>query len=440
MPNKVICDPVYRHIYFDPEEEKIVLALLNCKEVQRLRRIRQLGVGFMTYPGAEHSRFSHALGTSYLMNVALNYIRKNQDENISRQIRLAALSAALLHDIGHGPFSHLLENSFEKKHEKWTEEIICDPQSDVNKVLIKKGKYFPELVKGIINGQENKYSWISALLSGQLDVDRIDYLHRDSHYCGIMYGVFDYDWIFHNMKLCEENNFKQPVWKEKAKRAIEEYIFARLYMYLHVYYHKTTRGYEELLKTIILRAKEISKRKEKKISLTKEMTKFLRTKDLSYEEYLNITDDTILAHIAYWTKNKDKILADLSRRFLNRDGLKPVEVPDQISTGNLEKSAAINKIEELLIDRKFDPKYYFLENVTVAQAYDFYHGERNSEERTAKTSILIETKKGIQEISTVEGMLTIKVITGETYKKDYYYVPEETRKEVEKILKEKPGS
>jgi len=261
VPPKVIRDPVHNHIYFDRKDDRLILDLLNCREVQRLRRIRQLGLGCFTYPGAEHSRFSHSLGVCHLMKQALDHIRMNQSGEIevSERDRNTALAVALLHDIGHAPLSHVLEHALVGKHEKWTVELLTNDESEVKTKLAGCHEELPAVVAGLVTGEYPSLLWLRALISSQLDVDRMDYLLRDSYFCGVGYGYYDHQYAFHTMRIrtVPTHGQLQPVWLHKARHVIEEYLFARYYMHWNVYYHRTTKGYEELLIAACRRAADL---------------------------------------------------------------------------------------------------------------------------------------------------------------------------------------
>ena len=437
MAQKVIRDPVHNHIYFDKEADELLLRLLDCREVQRLRRIRQLGMSYVTYPGAEHSRFSHALGVVHLMKTALRYVEDNQGNEIPLppEHRLAALAAALLHDIGHGPFSHVLEKDFGGQHEKWTSLLITGPDTQVHKELARQGAAFPQLVNQIIAGQDERTLWLHALLSGQLDVDRMDFLLRDSHFCGVPYGEFDHQWIFHTMRVRPvlQGEVYQPVWLAKATRAIEEYIFARYYMYWSVYFHQTTRGYEELLKAICRRARQLLG-DGVGIPCTSAVEKFVSEETLDAEDFLRLDDAVLVAHFVQWADHGDKVLSDLARRFLTRQGFKPEKVTGRMSETPLEQKQTLGRIEEVLRAAGLPPEYYLLANVAVAQAYDYYHPEREAAEQTSATSILIEAEDGLQEISSLPDMGRLRAVTGQKERRSFYYVPKECRLAVRALL------
>ncbi|MDD1776841.1 MAG: HD domain-containing protein [Candidatus Helarchaeota archaeon] len=441
MIQKVICDPIHHHIYIDQSKEKLILDLINSREVQRLRRIHQLGISYLTYPGAEHSRFSHALGTYHLIKLALEYIRNNDSIRITEKDRIACLAAGILHDVGHSPFSHVLEKELEKSHENWTEELITSNDSEINFILKRHDREFPNLINQILFYPTKKLSWLHALISSQIDADRMDYLLRDGYFCGISYGLFDYRWIFHTMRIREiklgSSMIRQPVWIEKATRAIEDYIFARYSMYWAVYYHAVTRGYEEFIKAILRRVKYLVEKERPITFASNRLEKFIMKGKILYDDYIELDDSIFFAQFNLWTKARDNILKDLCKRFLSRRGLKCIDYrqeKDQI-TDMRTREKLHDKIKGELRRAKFNPEYYFLESVSAAKAYDFYHFEKEANERTAQNSIIILDKNDSPaEISSRIDMKRLKIIAGESEIKKYYYVPEECRSKINSLL------
>lgn len=441
MSQKVICDPIHHYIYIDLATEALILKLINSREIQRLRRIRQLGASFFTYPSAEHSRFGHALGTFHLAKTALEYLEKNSESKISKHDRLAVMAAALLHDVGHGPFSHVLEKKNGNSHEFWTEKLITSGKTEINYILKKYGSTLHEKVINILFHPHKKYRVYNALLSSQIDMDRMDYLLRDSYFCGNNYGTFDYRWLFHTMRIGSipsgRMTLEQPMWIEKAIWAIEDYIFARYNMYWTVYYHCATRGYEELLKTILKRAKDLSEENIPVEFVSDALEMFITKDRISDDEYLSLDDSVLIMQLNIWSHARDRVLRDLCQRFLSRKGLKWVdyrEEKDEKIDIRAREDAQIRIAREMK-KLHFDPKYYFLGSVSAAKAYDYYRVEKGADEQSAKTSIFILDKKNNPtEISARKEMQRLKAITGVSAIKKFYYVPEECRATVDRIL------
>src|SRR5712692_554268 len=259
MAAKIFRDPLYNYISVDRERDGWLLQLLDCPEVQRLRRIHQLGVSYFTYPGADHSRLSHSLGVLHLCQEALRHLETLTQDAQADAARHPLLAAALVHDVGHGPFSHLFEPCLDIKHEIWSCNIIRSTESKVHQVLQDIDSHLPERVAALV--EKNNFTpalWQKNLLASQLDVDRLDYLRRDSLFTGSGYGHFDWYRILHTFVLHGAmDKDRDLVWTAKAKYAIEEYIFSRFYMYENVYMHKTTRGFEKLLQAMWNRAKRL---------------------------------------------------------------------------------------------------------------------------------------------------------------------------------------
>lgn len=426
MADKVFCDPVHRHIVFNKSGDRVLLDLLACPALQRLRRIHQLGVSLFTYPGAEHSRFGHALGACHVMTQALASLNRNQPEvTLDDEVALAARCAALLHDIGHGPYSHLTERLFEVKHEARTAAIIReDPR--VNGALKKVSDDFPDLVVSLLHRDKPEYQFLSDLLDSHLDVDRMDFVLRDAHFCGVPFGAYDYLRILHTLRVEEfpYDKIRHPLWLAKGEHSIEQFLYARFHMYWTVYYHKTTRGFESLFETIIRRAKDISAGE----GCLPGVSGILKG-DLATPDFLLLDDNMMLAQIAVWRQSRDPILQDLSERFLCRDGFKPygrvVLRADNVSF--------LEDVKERLRRGGHDPEYYLLSNTRATTAYDYYRFEEEMGEQTPKTSIMLVDEKGIRhEVS--HRLPGVAALSREPNENTYYYVPRDLEGELRPIL------
>src|SRR5919202_1619075 len=202
MAAKIFRDPLYNYVSIDKGRDGWLLELLDTPEVQRLRRVHQLGISFLTYPGATHSRLSHSLGVVHLMQEALGHLAASGLDAQVERARHPLLAAALVHDVGHGPFSHVFEPCLGIRHEEWSCRIIRSPESRVNRVLRAADGSLPESVAALIEkGNDSAPLWQKNLLSSQLDVDRLDYLRRDSLFTGAGYGHFDWFRLLHTFTL-----------------------------------------------------------------------------------------------------------------------------------------------------------------------------------------------------------------------------------------------
>jgi len=316
VSDKVFRDPLYNYIGFDRQRDGWLIGLLDCAEVQRLRRIHQLGVSNFTYPGADHNRLAHSLGVAHLMKMVLEHLERVCDAEKIKNARQALLATALLHDVGHGPFSHLFEPCLGINHEEWSIAVVRDEGTQVHQVLKDQSAYLPDHVADLIDENSTKHpAWQRALMSSQLDVDRLDYLRRDSMFTGSGYGHFDWHRLLTTVQFCEDDT--DLAWPAKSALAIEEYIFARYYMYQNVYLHKTTRGFEQLLQAMWTRA-DLLRRDGTDINANPVLARFWETDqhkpgDLPVSDYLGIEEFTVLEQIQRWTTHSDKSLADCNR-------------------------------------------------------------------------------------------------------------------------------
>ena len=245
IEEKVFKDPVHRYVHV---RDQVIWDLIKTREFQRLRRIKQLGTTYLVFHGAEHSRFNHSLGVYEIVRRIVDDVFKGRPE-WDEDERLLVLCAALLHDLGHGPFSHAFENVFETDHEYFTRQILLG-DTEVNAVLRRVANDFPEKVAQVI---EKTYpnELVVSLISSQIDADRMDYLQRDAYYTGVSYGHFDMERIMRVMRPRENG----VVIKESGMHAVEHYIMSRYQMYLQIYFHPVSRSAEVVLNHILKRVK-----------------------------------------------------------------------------------------------------------------------------------------------------------------------------------------
>ncbi|HMI77802.1 MAG TPA: HD domain-containing protein [Ferruginibacter sp.] len=300
---KIINDPVYGFITIDDE---LINQVIAHPYYQRLRRINQMAMANLVYPGAVHSRLHHSIGAYHLMGNALIEL-KNKGIEVTAAEEQAAKIAILLHDIGHGPFSHALEHVLIEgmHHEEISLMIIKELNKQFNGQL--------ELALQIFTDKHPK-KFLYQLISGQLDVDRMDYLNRDSFFTGVNEGVIGYDRI---LKMLTVSNGELMV-EEKGIYSIEKFLVARRLMYWQVYLHKTVLCAEQMLKRIIKRAKYV------KAPTLYPLDNFINQpiQTVTLEEFCNLDDYDVLAAIKGWSHHEDKILSALCKGIINRQLLK----------------------------------------------------------------------------------------------------------------------
>jgi len=310
---KIINDPVYGFITID---HPLLLDIISHPYYQRLRRIYQMAFAHLVYPGAVHSRLHHSLGAYHLMGNALNELGGKGVE-ITEEEELGAKIAILLHDVGHGPYSHTLEH-----------ELIRDAHHELISLLIMRlmNEEFNGQLQTAIDIFTNNYPkrFLHQLVSGQLDVDRMDYLSRDSFFTGVSEGVIAYDRI---LKMLTVHNGDLVV-EEKAIYSIEKFLVSRRLMYWQVYLHKTVIGAEMMLVNIIRRAKELIARGDRAEAATPSLNFFLQQKsnNTSIEQHLHsfcsLDDYDVMATVKNWMQHDDRILSTLCRYLVDRKLLK----------------------------------------------------------------------------------------------------------------------
>ena len=368
------------------------MRLIDSREFQRLRRIRQLGLAYFAYQAAEHSRFTHSLGALHLATRIL--AKLNLKYKISDEERIAVRAAALLHDIGHGAFSHVLETIFNFHHEDFTVEAVLSDETEVGNILREYSADLPQAVAGIIRGTFRPVA-LAQLVSSQLDADRMDYLLRDSLMTGAKYGIFDLEWIIKSLEIDEEND--RLYVSARGTYAVEDYLQARYYMFRQVYFHRTLRSAETILRLVLRRALEIFRQGgEVWFAEKTAFEKILRGERFSLKEHLEVDDADILFHIKQWQNSEDKILSDLSKRFLHRRLFKAfdLDMPADARKDFLEKA------KRTVESAGFDTDYYFIEDRAGDAPYYFY----TKKEADSKNLIYVEegfSRPRIREISEI---------------------------------------
>jgi HD superfamily phosphohydrolase len=360
----ILRDPVHGLVAFEGGEESIVEQLVDTEEVQRLRRVRQLGVASLAFPGAEHSRFAHAVGAAFVMKLLLARLRAiggvlPQAQRVTPERGREALAAALLHDAGHGPLSHLFENAIPgtPAHETWTERIVLDPGTGVNRVLVAIDPTLPVRVVDLVHGR-HEVPFLAKAVSGELDVDRCDYLLRDAHATGVRYGVYDLDWLLRSLCFAPQaDGAPGPVLAidgAKGLPAIEAFITARLFMFQQVYQHKATRAAEWMIRAILARAVHALERGERLDNVPPAIAAGARGEVISLGDYLELDDGVLWGAMHAWEKAADRPLADLARRIRARALFKTLELFGELATPS-GKERALAIARDVALRNGLDP-------------------------------------------------------------------------------------
>ena len=395
---KVLKDPVHSYIHINYE---VIWNCLDSKEFQRLRRIRQLGGDFQVYPTAEHSRFSHSLGVYEIVRRMVTEI-KSLSVELSEYDKICVMLAGLLHDVGHGPFSHAFEHVTNHSHEDYTAKIILGG-TELNQVLTEVSPRLPEDIVSIIE-HNHPNDILNQIISGQLDADRMDYLLRDSYFSATSYGQFDLERILRTMRVRKiDENKKALVVKYTGIHSVEDYIMARYQMYWQVYYHPVARSYEAVFIQLFNRLKDIFKDNKEYFSDMKVLIPFLEKNVVSVEEYFKLDENSLLYCCSLIQDKDDEIAADLARRLQNRRLFEYVDYSEE----NLAQ------IRNMLREQNLDEKYYLRVENVEASVYSPYKGRK----------ILIEQLDG--KIVALEKASTIveSITKGETKREGTIFYP-----------------
>ena len=395
---KIFNDPIYGFINIP---SVLIFNIIEHPYFQRLRRISQLGLSSYVYPGAHHTRFEHAIGAMHLMQKSIQVLKMKSVE-ISSQEEQALLIAILLHDIGHGPFSHTLEHSLVKgiTHEEISLLFMQKLNIEFDDSLSLAIKIF----KG-----EYKRNFFNQLISSQLDMDRLDYLARDSFYTGVNEGTINAERIISMLMVVDDN----LVVEEKGIYSVEKFLVARRLMYWMVYLHKTGLVADFILTDIFKRAKELSS-KGFFLECSPSLQVFLSAEDLRFNNetlnhFSNIDDHDIMMAIKGWMFHADKVLSDLCTSIVHR------RFPKVMIQNATFSEQYIHEIEGKIIDelkvKSIDISYYVRQGYIENQAYSL-----NEE------SIQILYKSGvIKDITEASDHLNLKALTQPVVKHFIYY-------------------
>lgn len=405
MNEKVFRDPVHNYITVN---HPVIYDLINSKEFQRLRRVKQVSTTVFTFHGAEHSRFSHCLGVYEIARRVTEIFDAKFSEIWDSNENLLTMVAALLHDVGHGAYSHTFEKLFDTDHEAITQEIITSPDTEVNAILRGVSPDFPENVASVINHTYHNKQ-VVQLISSQIDCDRMDYLLRDSYYSGARYGQFDLTRILRVIRPTADG----IVFEYNGMHAVEDYIVSRFQMYMQVYFHPASRAMEVLLQNLLKRAKYLYHIDSHFFEKTSPNLIPFLANQASLADYLSLDDGVMNTYFQAWMAAEDDILADLASRFVNRKVFKSVTFEE-------ESRKDLSHLVELVKSVGFDPDYYTGIHVNFDLPYDIYRPEK----KEPRTEINMIQKDGlVVELSTISPI--VKTLTGTIYGDRRFYFPKE---------------
>jgi HD superfamily phosphohydrolase len=366
LSERIYRDSVHNIIRVDTDTPQggLIARLIDSAEFQRLRRVRQLGLAHFAYQAAEHSRFTHSLGAYHLASRILE--RLSAKYSIAEDEYTAVLVAALLHDVGHGAFSHVIEPVLNFHHEDYTIETVLSPETECGRILADHSPSLSRNVAAIIDGSFRPTA-LAQLVSSQLDVDRMDYLLRDSLMTGAKYGLFDIEWI---IKSIEINVADDHIYVSAAgMSAVEDYLQARHYMFRQVYFHRTLRAAESVLHSLLRRALLLFSSGEPIWHLPgTALETILKGEALELREHLSLDDSDFIFAIKQWRSSPDRILSDLCGRFIDRRLFKAFDM----DMPEADRAIFVEEARNVVKARGFDPAYYFVEDKAGDVEHYFY--------------------------------------------------------------------
>ena len=373
MSEKIIRDPVHDVIAFrlDRPLDALLFRLINCGEFQRLRRIRQLGMASLAYPGADHSRYSHSLGVMETARKILDQLA--QFATIDDHGRTICLVAALLHDLGHGPFSHVFERVSGVHHEELTRRVILDDASEVHRVLVAHDGAMPAQIIDFLECRPRR-TFFCDIISSQLDADRFDYLLRDNLMTGSRYGGFDLEWVLHALTIDPASD--RLAVHTKGVSAVETYLQARFNMYRHVYFHKVVRSAEGMVKLALQRAKRLAvQRRLDWPRPTDPAYKALLGQRMPIAEFNDLDDTSILHCFKLWSHGPDVVLASLCKGLLLRRVFKTIDLSHFADPKDAR--AAVTAVERMIAERGGEPGYEMFVDQPSGAGYQNFEGDKD---------------------------------------------------------------
>ncbi|MEB3291641.1 MAG: HD domain-containing protein [Synechococcales bacterium] len=386
MLERTYHDPLHGAITLNGTDptEALLIQLIDTPAFQRLRRIRQLGPASLTFHGAEGSRFTHSLGVMAIARRAFDRLAKFYPQLCS--YRALVLTAALLHDIGHGPFSHTGEEIFATQHERWTHRIVQEDER-IRHCLETLQPDFPQQLVQVYSKQF-PIPIVWQLVSSQLDCDRLDYLMRDSYFTGASYGKIDLDRIL--LALRFDPVTQQLVVARKGLAAIEHYLIVRYFMYAQVYNHPKNLAATRLLDQLFKRARWLLR--QENLGSDPIMAAWLSEtpQSMTLQNYLEADDSLLLYHLQRWRSHSDPILSDLCRRYCDRDLPKAVDLshlsPAEQQKQFIQAQSCIGRVLPAIATSAID--YYVGLSVSLSRGYTLY-----------QKGINLQTTQGLREIS-----------------------------------------
>jgi len=423
---RTFLDPIHGPIKLNLSDpvDCLLAKIIDTKEFQRLRRIRQMGLGWFTFHGAEHTRFGHSIGAMFIAKKMIAHL-SNSFEEINKY-RARILVSALIHDIGHGPFSHTSEKLLNFNHEQWTMKIIQD-DSEIHKLLEGFDKNFLNDVLEIMNGKVEAglpRLYLSQIISSYVDCDRLDYLHRDSYYVGVPYGLTGSERIIASLEVdkVSRGEVTSPLLvinENVGLDAVIHYLHARYSMYQQVYQHKKNLACDFLLRKVIERLREIKPKSVPGILFDWLSTYDKPIEKINLNSYLRVDDFYLMSAIQTLSEDStvEKILKDLANRFTTRNLFKSLEFRHEVSDQKI--SEVLEKLTSIARNKGFEANFYLGIEQSASKPYEPYQITST----TGKAIFIKQKNDVVKELSEVSGL--VKALSQENIVKTcLVYAPE----------------
>ena len=410
-------DPIHGPIELNLNDptDNLLGKIIDTKEFQRLRRIRQLGLGWFTFHAAEHTRFGHCLGALFIAKKIISHLFNNYPD--INNFKTEILVSALTHDIGHGPFSHTSEKLTRFTHEEWTKKIIAN-NSDLHTTLYSYDKKLPETIINILEYNATPL-YLSQIISSYIDCDRLDYLHRDSYFLGVPYGLTGSSRIIASFDI-DEVTKKLVIKETTGLDTVIHYLHARYSMYQQVYQHKKNLACDFLLKKIAERIKEVKPKNVAKSLINWLNSDNDQNEKINIDSYLQVDDFLLVSNIQNLANDptSEKILQDLTNRFMCRKLFKSLEFRQEITNEKINET--LEKVKSIAKSKNLDPYYYVGMEQSSSKPYEPY---KATGYETGKAIYIKQQNGVIKELSEISGL--VKALTQENIiKKCLVFTPE----------------
>jgi hypothetical protein len=423
----IVRDPIHSFVRLD--RFPFILKVVSTPQFQRLRHISQLGLSSIVYPAATHNRFAHSLGAMHLMERILDHLHTVgdiEDEAFEDLLRTGT-AAALLHDIGHGPLSHVSETAFGFDHEDIGSELIS--RTSIADILKEDGIDSNRVVNVLNHTVTGKDVLLSQLISSELDVDRLDYLTRDAYFTGVGFGNIDLERIISMLRIFKGSGDLNghAITLYKGLYSLESYVVSRHLMYKAVYFHKATRGVEKLISNALKRAIE----RQPTVDIPERFTFLTKSGAPTFADLSLIDDHTLLNTLRNWESCKDPILAELCSMIFQRRLLKVIELtPARFRSyvGGINE-----KFEELARSNGIDPEYLCPIDGASETPYTAYSFKPPEDDTTVTTNIFVYDEEGI--VKEIAHVSDVVAALAETQYFDRLYMPDQIRNKAEALFR-----